>query len=373
MSNTRARYTVNDVLNNRFYQIPKFLFEEEFKKELGNDAKILYALLRDRHELSVKNKWFNNSGEIYLIYSREEMADMLGVTQPTVRKAIQQLKNCALLEEEQIGQNKANRIYLIAVSIETTGQKNSFSPESRNEKSFQSGVKNSFSPECKIFSPNDTDINNTEYNDIDLSINHSTKYIDIGEEENKKTKEMDGRIDSKADSEERIVKKADQICYTDIYTGEIISEVIFSENEIENEIRKYSFIPLKYCNNLLNTQTITEILTKHVVFSDKHLNVTFDLFRTSLSEMLAERELKKYGDRKLSNKNILEKINANIKIMSTYIIFQGTFIEETLDDFMAGISKTKVLNFKGYMKTCIVNSLDTHRIKYFKTISDMGF
>lgn len=366
MSNTRARYTVNDVLNNRFYQIPKFLFGEEFKKELGNDAKILYALLRDRHELSVKNKWFNNFGEIYLIYSREEMADMLGVTQPTVRKAIQQLKNCALLEEEQIGQNKANRIYLIAVSIETTGQKNSFSPESRNEKSFQSGVKNSFSPECKIFSPNDTDINNTEYNDTNLSINHSTKYIDISEEENKNSREMDGRIDPKKYIESSKSEMQSQ--------GKQQENITYSKSEIEASIRKNKQIPLEYCNNIQNTEQIVDLLTAQTSFygNEEH-ETSIGIFKAALAEILAEKNLKKYGDRKLSNKNILEKINANIIIAPTYIIFQGTFIEETLDDFMAGISKTKVLNFKGYMKTCIVNSLDTHRIKYFKTISDMGF
>jgi hypothetical protein len=40
---------VNDVKNNRFYQMPKFLFEGEFKDKLNNDARVLYSLLRDRH------------------------------------------------------------------------------------------------------------------------------------------------------------------------------------------------------------------------------------------------------------------------------------------------------------------------------------
>jgi len=34
---TRIRYTVADVINNRFYQMPKFLFEGEFKAGLNND------------------------------------------------------------------------------------------------------------------------------------------------------------------------------------------------------------------------------------------------------------------------------------------------------------------------------------------------
>jgi len=187
---TRIRYTVADVINNRFYQMPKFLFEGEFKAGLNNDARVLYSLLRDRHELSLLNNWVNENNEVFLIYSREEMADMLGVSQPTLRKAIMQLKQSGLMEEERIGLNRANRIYLIAVNIENPGMKESFTPECkelshRNEKSFQSAVKSSFSQECKKLSPNDTDINNTKINHTDIqSINHNPGEISETEKEN---------------------------------------------------------------------------------------------------------------------------------------------------------------------------------------------
>jgi len=175
--NNRKRYTINDVNSNRFYQLPKFLFEAEFKN-LSNDAKVLYALLRDRHELSLQNNWINEKNEVYLIYTREEMANMLGITMPTLRKAIKELKDFGLMEEERIGLNRANRIYLTSVDLENGGQKNFFTPEGKNfsvrtEKNFPSREKNSFSQECKNFSPNDTEYNDTNYNDteIDLSIN----------------------------------------------------------------------------------------------------------------------------------------------------------------------------------------------------------
>ena len=58
------------------YQMPKFLFEGEFKA-LSNNARVLYTLLRDRHDLSLQNHWVNENNEVFLIYSREEMADML--------------------------------------------------------------------------------------------------------------------------------------------------------------------------------------------------------------------------------------------------------------------------------------------------------
>ena len=165
MNKNRVRYTQSDVSNSRFFQTPKFLFEGEFKA-LSSDAKLLYALLKDKHELSLMNNWRNEKGEIYLIYTRENMAEMLGCSQPTLRKAIKQLIDKGLMEEERQGVNKPNLIYLLAVNPMDKGLKESFSPECKNvsvqsERMFQSGVKESFSQECKNLSPNDTNINQT--------------------------------------------------------------------------------------------------------------------------------------------------------------------------------------------------------------------
>ena len=117
----RIRYTVEKLFNNLFYQMPKFLFEEEFS-ELSNDARILYMLLKDRHELSVKNKWYNKRGEIYLIMTREEMETMLNLSPPTVRKLVEELKKLNLIEEERQGGNKPNLLYLTVKSAKNLHQ-----------------------------------------------------------------------------------------------------------------------------------------------------------------------------------------------------------------------------------------------------------
>lgn len=176
MNQGRVRYTVNDVNANRYYQMPKFLFEGEFKG-MSNDGRVLYSLLKDRHELSLKNGWINCRGEVYLIYAREEMAEMLGCSLPTARKAVKKLIEMGLIEEERGGFNKPNLIYLNAVIIDNTGEKKPFTPDGKefsvqSEKSFQSGVKESFSLDGKNFTPNETYINITDYIDTN-SINQS--------------------------------------------------------------------------------------------------------------------------------------------------------------------------------------------------------
>lgn len=84
---TFSRYTTADVAKGRFYQRPKVLFGGELKQGLSNDAKVLYSLLKDRHELCLQNNWVNADKEFYLVYTREDMADMLGCSQPTLRKS----------------------------------------------------------------------------------------------------------------------------------------------------------------------------------------------------------------------------------------------------------------------------------------------
>lgn len=114
------RFTVEEVESNQFYQMPKFLFKAEFK-HLSNDARVLYSLLRDRHQLSIKNKWINSKSEVYMIYTRLEMSNMLGVSDKPILKAVKLLKQYKLIEETRQGMNKPNLLYLNHVDVENTG------------------------------------------------------------------------------------------------------------------------------------------------------------------------------------------------------------------------------------------------------------
>jgi len=159
----RIRYTVDKVVNNYYYQMPKFLFSEEFKS-LSNDARVLYTLLKDRHELSVKNAWYNEKKEVYLIMRREEMETMLNLSAPTIRKALKELKTLNLIEEERQGLNKPNLLYLLECK--------NFSLQSVRK--FHSKAKENYSPKCKNFSPNHNNHNQTNPTCENNSINQTS-------------------------------------------------------------------------------------------------------------------------------------------------------------------------------------------------------
>lgn len=112
------RQLVSDLVKETFYQTPKWMFTEPYRTGLNSDAKLLYCLIKDRHSLSVKNKWINKKGEIYLIMSREQMQYNLGISKNTAKKAMECLQKFRLIEEERQGANRPNLIYLLTPEIQ---------------------------------------------------------------------------------------------------------------------------------------------------------------------------------------------------------------------------------------------------------------
>lgn len=174
--NSRIRYTVANVLSNKFYQLPKFLFEGEFKG-LSSDARILYSFLKERHELSVKNQWYNNKGEVYLIMTREHMCELLNVSMKPAIKAVNELKRHNLLEEERRGQGKPNLIYLLEYKIPTPKK-----PNDGDKKSTDQDMSNDIfrddemtSPYMADIQPSNTNQNQTNSNNTNLSINQTSE------------------------------------------------------------------------------------------------------------------------------------------------------------------------------------------------------
>lgn len=105
-------YKINECLENTFYQIPKELFINPYYKDLNSDSKLLYSLLLDRLTISMKNKWIDDDGNIYLIFSRKEAEDKLNLSDKTVTKAFRQLTNTKLISEKKLGFKKNNIIYV---------------------------------------------------------------------------------------------------------------------------------------------------------------------------------------------------------------------------------------------------------------------
>ena len=151
---------VNEVKNNAFYQFPQWLLKEEPYKNLGDKAKMMYMLLFDRRTLSIKNKWYDEDGRIFMIFTNEQFMEELNCSEPAIIKAKKELAKFGLLEEVRQGINKPNRLYINGTK-ETLGQELNF---------FKSGTKETLGQELKKvkgINPNNinTNISNNIYTD----------------------------------------------------------------------------------------------------------------------------------------------------------------------------------------------------------------
>ena len=73
-------FTLQEQYGMKYYQMPKVFFTNEKYKKLSNDAKILYALLLDRLQLSIKNKWIDSSDSLYFVYTNQTLSEILNVS-----------------------------------------------------------------------------------------------------------------------------------------------------------------------------------------------------------------------------------------------------------------------------------------------------
>ena len=94
-----------------FTQLPNFLFEAPGFQPLSNGAKILYAMLLRRTDLSRKNGWADEYGRIYLYYPINEVTALLHCGRQKAVDTLRELQYAGLVEIRKQGCGKPNRIY----------------------------------------------------------------------------------------------------------------------------------------------------------------------------------------------------------------------------------------------------------------------
>lgn len=98
-----------------FYRIPKVLFTTEYFNALSCEAKVLYGLMLDRMGLSMKNQWFDEENRAYIIFTVEEIMELLCCKTQKAVKLIKELdteNGIGLIEKKRQGQGRPNIIYV---------------------------------------------------------------------------------------------------------------------------------------------------------------------------------------------------------------------------------------------------------------------
>ena len=98
-----------------FYRVPKILFTAKCFASLSCEAKVLYGLMLDRMSLSLKNRWFDEEDRVYIIFTVEEIAELLNCgTQKAVKliKELDSSQGIGLIEKKRLGLGRPNVIYV---------------------------------------------------------------------------------------------------------------------------------------------------------------------------------------------------------------------------------------------------------------------
>ena len=98
-----------------FYRVPKVPFTEPCFKALSCEAKVLYGLMLDRMSLSIKNRWLDSEDRVYIIFTVEEIAELMNCgTQKAVKlvKELDSNNGIGLIEKKRLGLGKPNVIYV---------------------------------------------------------------------------------------------------------------------------------------------------------------------------------------------------------------------------------------------------------------------
>lgn len=171
-------YKINEVLTHKYYQIPQELFSNElYKDNLNSDSKILYGFLLDRLTLSQKHNWVDKNGNIYLIFTREEVQEKLNLSDKTVTKAFKQLTNVGLVKEKRQGLGKPNLIYVGKMKYQEANN-----IQFQNRKNYDSGIGDITIVESEnLRGINTNNINTDIINTYSINPHNKTGFISLQE------------------------------------------------------------------------------------------------------------------------------------------------------------------------------------------------
>ena len=177
-----------------FYRVPKILFTAEAFDHLSTDAKLLYGILLDRMQLSVKNHWIDEDGKVFIYYPRQNIMDALTCGNKKAGQLLAELderNGIGLITRIHQGLGKPDKIYVHKCIVPDMKVRGNPGPEDDSDPDTLRGVettqpevlkghvqrcRNDTSggvertrQEVSKGSCNDTEGNKTEINDTEMS------------------------------------------------------------------------------------------------------------------------------------------------------------------------------------------------------------
>lgn len=327
--NNNKKYNVSEINNSYFYQIPKWLFSEQYINSSA-DMKIVYSLLRDRTQLSIKNKWIDENGDVYIQFTRNELQKIIGCGKQKIAKIMKELNDFGLIEEKKLGIGFINRIYLLQPDFideddDNDDQKNH--PEDKNGSQENSpGDKKSEKKNSKNSKIDEEIKNDLQEKPEDKNLNNFSK----NQKSNKKIK----------------------------YTYKKKNSPNFDINfKKQNDSYREKNVSEKSYKNILKEKIEYDILKESKNLNTEMLDEVVELMTDVLE---SKSETTNVNSQKMSTETVKSRF---LKLTSEHIQYALESIQRT---------KTHIRNIRAYLITVIYNSY-TSMNSYYKTMFNHNY
>ena len=375
-----------------FYRVPKILFTAECFKELSCEAKVLYGLLLDRMSLSMKNHWLDEEERVYIIFTVEEIAELLNCgTQKAVKllKELDSEKGIGLIEKKRLGLGRPNVIYVKNFLVQKNDEENGDMPDLQNCENHNSGVVKTTIQEC----PKSQFKNDENHNSEDV------EPIDIGTEELGKEPYLNGEkeiledMEIKMQENEEIGEENFQNCEN--HNSRVVKTTIqeFPKSQFKNDENHNSGVvkttiqecPKSQSNNTdinktENNETESSNILSNLIYPEKEKTIDEIEQRNTYREII--RENISYECFQNDTPHAREEVDELVELMVEVMVMpdQGK-IRIAGEDKLVSLVKsqfmklthahieyvclclnkntTKVGNIKSYLLTALYNSIMT--------------
>ena len=214
-----------DLASTQFYKFPKWLLAEGNLKKLSPQAKLLYMVIIDREELSLKNAedFTDKEGYLFQYFDQVKAGELLGLSKNAIIKAFKDLQEYKLIEVVRQGQGKPNRLYVLDYEVSADTLKE-LSYE--NKKAVTAGTDTT----------NSNSKNNNSNNSIPQKQDNDTRNLDKNEFGNNYQKNKD--------NQEEI--NYEKIAYENLKDNPIFQKLpeVAKQARIKNEINKIKALGL---------------------------------------------------------------------------------------------------------------------------------
>lgn len=173
------KISINEIKNDNYAKLFKFLFSDEFVT-LSDSAKILYSLIRDRMQLSIKNAkegkeyWVDTNGDVFIHFTVKNIMEIMHCRSEKATKLKKELIAHNLIEDFRPGANQPNRIYVLNVDYaEKINDIRNFDNQNTNgfSKNESHEILKVESPDFRKTKPNKNKQNKTDLNKTNLNNN----------------------------------------------------------------------------------------------------------------------------------------------------------------------------------------------------------